>query len=266
MPRPRSSVLFIHGLWLHPSSWAPWCKAFADVEFLPSAPGWPGVADTVEETRADPRALADRGIEEVADHYRRIIDRMSSRPVIVGHSFGGIIAEMLLDQGCATAAIAIGAAHINGVPQLPFSSLRSALPVLDDPVNRHRAMSLTATQFRDSFGNALGEPESDALHARWAIPAPLRPLFEAAEANFSLYSSYSPASSEPDRGPLLLVMGGLDRTVPEALAASPAAPDPQSPAAEFLEFADRGHSLTIDGGWREVADACITWLGDTQNL
>lgn len=266
MSRPRSSVLFIHGLWLHPSSWAPWMRLFAECEYEASAPGWPGVADTVEEARANPDAIADRGIEEVADHYRRIIDGMARRPVIVGHSFGGIIAEMLLAQGCAVAAIAIGAVHVDGVPRLPSILPRDTLQGFQDPANRHRAVSLTADQFRDSFGNALDEQESAELYERWTIPAPSRPLIEAADANFALYTSYSPPVAVAGHGPLLLVVGGKDQTVPEPLTTSTLKPSAHTPEPDLLEFADRGHSLTIDGGWREVADACISWLWDEHHL
>jgi pimeloyl-ACP methyl ester carboxylesterase len=187
MSRERSCVLFIHGLWLHPSSWAPWLRLFGERGYEPSAPGWPGVATSVEDTRANPDAVADRGIEEVADCYIQIIDRMPGRPVVIGHSFGGLIAEMLLAQGRAAAAITIGAAHVDGVPSLPFAPLRDTLPLFRDPTNRTRAISLTPEQFRESFGNAVEQQESDELYERWSIPAPSRPLFEAAEEKLALY-------------------------------------------------------------------------------
>jgi pimeloyl-ACP methyl ester carboxylesterase len=196
MSRARSSVLFIHGLWLHPSSWAPWLRLFGERGYDPSVPGWPGVANTVEDTRANPDPVANRGIEEVADWYTRIIDRMPGRPVVIGHSFGGLIAEMLLAQGRAAAAITISAAHVDGVPWLPFAPLRDRLPLFSDPTNRNRAISLTAEQFRESFGNAVEEQESDELYERWFIPAPSRPLFEAAEEKLALHLPYSPMRDE----------------------------------------------------------------------
>jgi pimeloyl-ACP methyl ester carboxylesterase len=263
MSRQRSSVLFIHGLWLHPSSWAPWLRLFEERGYEASAPAWPGVAYSVEETRAHPDGVADRGIDEVAYHYLRIIDRMDDRPVIVGHSFGGIIGEMLLLQGRAAAAIAIGAAHTDGVPRLPFASLRHRLPLFDDPANRHRAVSLTAEQFRYGVANTLDRQESDELYDRWTIPAPGRPLFEATEEKFSLYSAYSDAPTETRKEPLLLISGGQDRAVPPTLT-EPTTEAP--PATDLLTIADRGHSLTIDHGWPEVAEACISWLWDEHDL
>jgi pimeloyl-ACP methyl ester carboxylesterase len=266
MSRDRSSVLFIHGLWLHPSSWAPWLRLFSEYDYEPSAPGWPGVADTVVETRANPDAMADRGIEEVADHYMRIIDRMDRRPVIIGHSFGGIIAEMLLAQGCAAAVIAIGAVQIDGVPRLPVSLPGETLREFKDPANRHRAVSLTAEKFRDSFANALDERESADLYQRWTIPAPSRPLIEAIDENFSRYSRYSPSRADASRAPELLVVGGKDQTIPESVTTSTLMSSPFRPLTDLLEFPDRGHSLTIDSGWREVAEACIAWLWDEHGL
>jgi pimeloyl-ACP methyl ester carboxylesterase len=266
MSRPRSSVLFIHGLWLHPSSWAPWLQLFGERGYEPSAPGWPGVASTVDDTRANPDAVADRGIEEVADHYARIIDRMPRRPVVIGHSFGGLIAEMLVVHGHAAAAITIGAAHIDGVPWLPFAPLRDRLPLFKNPANRDRAISLTAEQFRDSFGNAVDEQESDEMYERWSIPAPSRPLFEAAEDKLALYLPYSSAHAEADRPPLLVVLAGKDQTVPPDFAGWEAAQGTPSAATDVVEFPDRGHSLTIDRGWREIAETGIDWLWNEHNL
>jgi len=266
MSRARSSVLFIHGLWLHPSSWAPWMQLFSERGYEPSAPGWPGVASTVEETRADPDAVADRGIEEVADYYTGIIDRMPLRPVLIGHSFGGLIAEMLAAQGRAAAAITIGAAHVDGVPWLPFAPLRDSLPLFADPANRNRAISLTAEQFRDSFGNAVDEQESDELYERWSIPAPSRPLFEAAEEALALYLPYSPAREGAGRSPSLTVLAGKDHIVPPDFTGWAAGQNSPVAGTDVVEFADRGHSLTIDQGWREIAETCIDWLWNDHDL
>jgi pimeloyl-ACP methyl ester carboxylesterase len=266
MSRARSSILFIHGLWLHPSSWAPWMHLFSERGYEPSAPGWPGVASSVEDTRANPDDVADRGIEEVADYYTRIIDRMPRRPVVIGHSFGGLIAEMLVAHGRAAAAITIGAAHVDGVPWLPFAPLRDSLPVFKDPANRDRAISLTAEQFRDSFGNAVDEQESDELYERWSIPAPSRPLFEAAEQGLALYLPYSQAHEGTGRSPSLVVLAGKDHIVPPDFTGWAAAEGSPSAATDVVEFADRGHSLTIDRGWQEIAETCVDWLWNEHDL
>jgi alpha-beta hydrolase superfamily lysophospholipase len=257
----RTPVVFIHGLWLHATSWAPWAELFSEAGYDPVAPGWPGDPDTVEAARANPDAIADHGIDDVTRHYQAIIDTLAARPILIGHSFGGMIAEKLLGLDYGAAAIGIDAAQIKGVLPLPLSALHATLPVFKNPANKHKAVSLTAEQFRYSFGNAVSPEESDALYERWTIPAPGKPLFEAAAANFSLHSPAKVNTANEGRGPLLLIMGGRDHTVPEAITKATVKQYRHSSAVtELEEFADRGHSLTIDSGWREVADRCLAWL------
>ncbi|HVQ94722.1 MAG TPA: alpha/beta hydrolase [Mycobacteriales bacterium] len=261
MTTPATPVVFIHGLWLHASSWAPWVDLFASAGYAPIAPGWPGIPDTVDTARANPDSIADHGIDDVTKHYAAIIEGLPQPPILIGHSFGGMIAEKLLGENRGAAAIAIDAAQIKGVLPLPLSSLRATLPVFKNPANKHHAVSLTAEQFRYSFGNAVSPEESDELFDRWTIPAPGKPLFEAAAANFSPHSPAKVNTDNADRGPLLLIMGGQDHTVPEAITKSTLKQYRHSDAVtELLEFADRGHSLTIDSGWRGVADGCLAWL------
>jgi pimeloyl-ACP methyl ester carboxylesterase len=263
---PATPVLFIHGLWLHASSWDPWMELFAEHGYDPIAPGWPGDGPTVEKTRADPEAVADHGIEEVTAHYAEIIAGLDRPPVLIGHSFGGMLVEKLLGENRGAGGIAIDAAQIKGVLPLPLSSLHATLPVFKNPANKHRAVSLTADEFHYAFGNALERAESDELYERWTIPAPGRPLFEAAAANFSPHSPAKVHTENTSRGPLLLAMGGQDHTVPEAITKATLKQYRHSTAVtDLVRFADRGHSLTIDHGWREVAESCLSWL-DAQEL
>ena len=254
-------VLFIHGLWLHATSWSPWIDLFQQAGYQPSAPGWPGDPDTVDAARANPDAIAGHGIDDVVAHYARIIEGLDTRPILVGHSFGGMIAQKLLGQDLAVAAVAIDAAQIKGVLPLPLSALRATLPVFTNPANRHKAVSLTAGQFRYAFGNAIPEEESQELYERWTIPAPGKPLFEAAAANFDPHSPAKVDTANELRGPLLLITGGRDHTVPESVTRATLKQYRHSDAVtDLLEFPDRAHSLTIDHGWREVADAALSWL------
>jgi pimeloyl-ACP methyl ester carboxylesterase len=258
----NTPVVFIHGLWLHATAWQPWIDLFTEKGYVPIAPGWPGDDETVAKTRANADAVADHGIEDVTRHFAEVIAGLDTKPIVIGHSFGGMIAEKLLGEDLAAAAIGIDAAQIKGVLPLPLSSLRATLPVFKNPANRHRAVSLTPEEFRYSFGNAIPAEESDALHARWTIPAPGKPLFEAAAANFSPHSPAAVATDNETRGPLLLIMGSQDHTVPEAITKATVKQYRHSSAVtDLLEF-DRGHSLTIDSGWREVADGCLSWLAE----
>ncbi|MEU8660725.1 alpha/beta hydrolase [Actinoplanes philippinensis] len=261
-----TSVVFIHGLWLHATSWQPWIDLFADRGYHAVAPGWPGDAETVEQTRANPDALAGHGIDDVVEHYARIIEALPAKPILIGHSFGGMIAQKLLGLDLGAAAVAVDAAQIKGVLPLPLSTLRSGFPVLGNPANKNRAVSLTEEQFRYAFGNAVSERESAELFARWSIPAPGKPLFEAAAANFNPRSPAKVNTANESRGPLLLIAGGRDHTVPEVVVRATLKQYRHSHAVtDIVDFPDKAHSLTIDSGWREVAETALTWLKG-QNL
>ncbi len=254
-------VVFVHGLWLHADSWAAWIERFTAAGYVPVAPGWPGDGATVEETRKQPDAVAGHGIDDVVGHYARIIEALPSPPIVIGHSFGGLIAQRLLGDGLAAAAVGIDAAPIKGVLYLPLSALRVASIALRNPANRKRAVSLTADQFRYGFGNAIPAAESAELYERWAIPSPGKPLFEAAMANLSSHSPAKVKTDNASRGPLLLTAGGKDHTVPAAITHSTLKLYRKSPAVtEVREFPDRGHSLALDSGWAEVAESVLAWL------
>ncbi|MFE2823380.1 alpha/beta hydrolase [Streptomyces sp. NPDC059271] len=261
MSSQRTPVVFIPGLWIHSSSWQPWTELFQDAGYEPIAAGWPGQAATVEETRRNAQNLANISFGAIVDHYARLIDRLDTKPIVIGHSFGGAVTEKLLGMDKAAAAVAIDAAQIKGVMPLPLPMLRSAFPGLKNPANNKRAVSLTRDQFRYGFGNAVSSPESDALHEQWSIPGPAKPLFEAAVMNFLPNSPLKVDTRNDSRGPLLLIMGGKDHTVPPAISKATFKQYRHSNAlTELHEFPDRGHSLTLDHGWREIAEFSLKWL------
>ena len=254
-------VLFIHGLWLHHSSWAPWMEMFAADGYDPYPATWPGEPATVEEARANPDAVADFGIDDIVEHLAKLIAELPAKPILVGHSFGGMFAQRLLGMDLAVGAVAIDAAQFKGVLPLPLSSLHATFPVFRNPSNKHHAVTLTAEQFRYAFAGAVSEEESRELYEQWAVPAPGRPLFEAAAANFSPHSPATVDTRNADRGPLLLMMGGQDKTVPEAITKAEYKKYRDTGAITDLhEFPDRSHSLTVDHGWMEVARDALTWL------
>jgi pimeloyl-ACP methyl ester carboxylesterase len=258
MTRP---VLFIHGLWLHATSWQPWVELFASAGYQPIAPGWPHEPPTIDEAREQPDVVANLSIDEVTEHYAAIIRDLDQPPVIIGHSFGGLFAEKLLGEGMGAAAVAIDPAQIKGVLPLPLAQLRAGLPALGNPANLHRSVSLTMEQFRFGFGNAVSEEESDQLFDRWTIPSPARPLFQAAAANFVMHAQAAVNTANSGRGPLLLISGTADHTVPDVVTRSTLKQYRDSTAVtELKQFEGRGHSLTIDSGWRDVAEAILEWL------
>jgi pimeloyl-ACP methyl ester carboxylesterase len=261
MTGTRTPVVFIHGLWLHATSWGPWLDLYREAGYEPIAPGWLGEPSTVAEAREHPELVADKSIDDEVAYFTEIIGTLDAKPIVVGHSFGGLLAEKLLGQDVAAAAVAIDPAQIKGVLPLPLAQLRAALPALGNPTNLHKSVSLTAKQFRFGFGNELTEEESDALFEQWNIPSPARPLFQAAVANFSLHSEAKVNTGNETRGPLLLISGKQDHTVPDVSTRSTLKQYRDSTAVtELKQFEGRGHSLTIDHGWREVADATLEWL------
>lgn len=260
-----TNVVFIHGLWVAHTAWQPWIEHFQAQGHHAFAPAWPGEHATPEETRLHAADQAGFGIDELTEHFARYLERFGNPPVVIGHSFGGLIAQKLLGQNIAAAAVAIDPAPIKGVKPLPLAQLRSAFPVLGNPLNRGRTKALTEPQWRYGFGNALPQEESDALWQRWSIPSPGRPLFEAATANFAKNSPAKVDTANHTRGPLLITGGTADHTVP--LASTTAAHrlyEKSGAVTDFHEFEGRGHSLTIDHGWRDVADLALDWMAQRQ--
>ena len=255
-------VVFVHGLWLLPSSWDRWATVFENAGYIAVTPGWPDDPETVEEANAAPEAFAGKSVGEVADHFDEVIRGLDKKPAIVGHSFGGLLTQILAGRGLASASVAIDPAPFRGVLPLPISALKSASPVLHNPANRHRAIPLTYDQFRFGFANAVGEDEAKELYETFAVPASGQPLFQAAAANLNPWTEAKVNSTNPERGPLLIISGEKDNTVPWSIANASFKRQKRNEGAvtEIVEMKDRGHALVIDNRWREVADTALAFV------
>ncbi|WP_431969630.1 alpha/beta hydrolase [Nocardia sp. bgisy134] len=257
----RTPVVFIHGLWLLAGSWDRWAAVFADAGYAPVTAGWPDDPRTVAEAREHPEVFAGKTVGQVADHYASVIRALDRKPAVIGHSFGGLLTQILAGRGLSAASVAIDAAPFRGVLALPISSLRAAAPVLSNPANRRRAVPLTYEQFRYSFANAVDEDEARSLFEIYAVAAPGAPLFQAAAANLNPWSETRVDTENPERGPLLILSGEKDNTVPRAITHAEYVKQKRNPGVtEFVELPGRGHALTIDSGWREVAETALRFV------
>jgi non-heme chloroperoxidase len=254
-------VVFIHGLWLLPHSWDRWASVFDQAGYAPVQPGWPDDPETVDEANAHPEVFAHKTIGQVADHYADVIGELTKKPAVIGHSFGGLLTQIVAGRGLAEVSVAIDPAPFRGVLPLPFSALKSASPVLGNPANRNRAVPLTYDQFRFAFANAVSEDEAKELYETFAVPASGAPLFQAAAANLNPWTEAKVDTKNPDRGPLLLISGEKDNTVPWSITNASYKQQKRNPGVtEIVEMPGRGHALVIDNGWREVADTVLAFV------
>jgi non-heme chloroperoxidase len=257
----KQPVVFVHGLWLLASSWDNWRTLFEEQGYTTLAPGWPDDPETVAQATDDPEVFANKRIKQVTDYYADVIRQLTMMPAVIGHSFGGLIAQMLADEGLSAVTVAIDAAGFRGVLPLPLSELRSGSPVLRNPLNYHRAVALTYEQFRYGFANAVDEKEARQLYDAYAVPGSGTFVFQGAAANLNPWTEDRLNTRNPERGPLLLIAGEQDHTVPLAVVSAEYKLQKNNPAVtEFHEFPGRGHSLTIDHGWREVVETALAFI------
>jgi non-heme chloroperoxidase len=253
-------VVFVHGLWIHSSAWSNWQHLYAGSGYETHAPGWPGDAGTVQETRANAAALADQGVAEVTAHYAAYIRRLPALPTLVGHSFGGLVAQKLLAMGLARACVAISPAQFRGILGVPAVQLRTASPVLAHPGLLHKTWAHTKDSFHAGFANGVSRAESDEIFERHVIPAPARPLFQAAVANL-VPRSPTRVDLKAQRGPLLLIAGEADRTVPASAVRAAYAKQRRNPAVtELVTVPQASHSYVLDAEWRTVAELALSFL------
>jgi non-heme chloroperoxidase len=254
-------IVFVHGLWLLPNSWDRWTTLFEDAGFVALTPGWPDDPETVAEANAKPEVLAHKSVGQIADHFDNIIRHLKLKPAVIGHSFGGLLAQIIAGRALSAATVAIDPAPFRGVLPLPFSALKSSWPVLGNPANRNRAVPLTFDQFRYAFANALSEEEAKELYDKYAVPGSGVTLFQAATANLNPWTEAKVDTENAGRGPLLIIEGEKDHTVPWAIAHAAFKRQKRNPGiTEIVKIPDHGHALVIDNGWRNVADKALAFI------
>lgn len=257
----KQPVVFVHGLWLLPNSWDRWREVFEEAAYATLAPGWPDDPLSAEEAHEHPEVFARKSVGQVADHYEEVIAALERKPAVIGHSFGGLLTEMLAGRGRAVASVAISPAPFRGVLPLPFSALKSASPVLRNPANRNRAVPLTYDQFKYAFANTLDDEEAEELYEKYSVPGAGEVLFQAATANLNPWTEVKVDTKNRERGPMLILAGDEDHTVPHAIANSSFKHERKNAGVtEVVELEGRGHSLTIDHGWREVCDTALEFV------
>ena len=257
----RTPVVFVHGLWLLPSSWDNWAQFFEEAGYAALTPSWPDDPETVEEARAHPEVFAKKTIGQVADHTADVIGKLERKPAVMGHSTGGLVAQIIAGRGLSAATVAIDPGPFRGVLPLPVTTLRSSLPVLKNPLNRNRAVTLTFDEFKYAWANALDEDEARKLYERYHVAAPGVALMQMANANLNPRTEARVDTKNPDRGPLLIIEGEKDHTVAPAIANAAFKRERRNPGVtEFEQVPNRGHALTIDHGWREVAEKALAFV------
>jgi len=257
----KTPVVFIHGLWLLPSSWDRWAAVFEEAGYAPVTPVWPDDPETVEQARANPEVFANKTLDQIADHTAEVIGKLTKKPAVMGHSTGGLLAQMIAGRGLSAATVGIDPGPFRGVLPLPVSALRSAGPVLKNPLNKGRAVTLTLDQFKYGWANALSDDEAKQLYETYHVAAPGVALMQMANANVNPWTEAKVDTKNPDRGPLLIIDGEKDHTVPWAIAnASFKRQQRNKGVTEIKKIPNRGHSLTIDSGWREVADTALAFV------
>jgi len=257
----KQPVVFVHGLWLLDTSWDRWAEFFEAAGYAAVTPGWPDDPATVEEARANPDVFANKSVGDVAAYQQAIVEKLDRKPAIIGHSFGGLLVQMLAGRGLSAATVAIDPAPSRGVLPLPASALKASAAVLTNPANRHRAVALTFEQFKYGFANAVSDEEAHELYQKFHVAGSGVPIFQAAFANINPRTEVKADNLNPDRGPLLVISGEYDHQVPHAIAhATYERQRKNAGTTEFAELPGRGHSLTIDSGWQEVAAVALDFV------
>lgn len=256
----RPSIVLIHGLWMTPRSWSEFHGYYTNRGYRVLTPPWPRIGGGVEDVRRDPSPLNGLGVTEIVDHYDKLIRELDEPPIIMGHSFGGLYVQLLLDRGLGAAGVAIDAAAAKGVLKLPLSQARSLWPVLKNPANRNRTVALSFEQFTYAFANTMSERDARAAYERDAIPGPGRPVFQAGFAALAPHAATKINYRNDKRSPLLFIAGSEDHIVPPAVNKANHRKYRHSKAiTHYKEFPGRSHLIVAQTGWEEVAEQALSW-------
>jgi len=257
----KPTIVLIHGLWLTPRSWEGWIDRYQKAGYNVLAPSWPGLEGEVEAIRKDPSALKGLKLKTVVDHYERIIRKLDAPPIIMGHSFGGLIVQMLVDRGLGSAGVVIDSAQSAGVPVLPLSTIWATITVLGNPFTFNGTSSLSPKKFNYAFTNELNEVESKKVYDRYQIPGSNRILWDGALSLLNPNASSKVNYANNNRAPLLFIAGGNDHLVPPAINKANMRKYVKNSSAvtDYREFPNRTHHTVGQKGWEEVADFALQW-------
>jgi pimeloyl-ACP methyl ester carboxylesterase len=258
------TIVLIHGLWMTPRSWEHWVPYYEGKGYRVLTPTYPGFEVEVEALNADPSPIASLTVPEVVSHLAGVITELEQQPIIIGHSFGGTLTQILLDHGCGAAGVAINSAPTEGVHVAPYSQIKSFFPALKSPANRHKAVGFTPKEFHYAFTNTLSEEESLKVYERYHIPAPGNWIWA-----YGLIANIKPGHQETwvnyrndARPPLLFIAGGEDHIMPPSVNKSNAKRYTSNTITEVHEFPGRSHWTCGEPGWEEVADHALDWAAE----
>ncbi|HUJ19220.1 MAG TPA: alpha/beta hydrolase [Nitrospirota bacterium] len=261
MDGKTNTIVLIHGLWMTPRSWDPFRGYYEGRGYRVLTPAWPQMKGEVEEVRRDPSALAGLGLLEIADHYEKFVRSLDEPPIVMGHSMGGLVVQILLDRGLGAAGVSIDGAAPKGIYRLPLSVIKAASPVLSNPFNYRRNVALTFDQFRYAFAHVMTEKDARAAYDNNAIPGPGRTIFQVAFGNLNPRAANKVNHGNSERVPLLLINGAEDHLIPPILNRINYKLYKRSTAVtDYKEFPNRSHLIVAQDGWQEVAEYALSWV------
>lgn len=265
--KSKGTIVLIHGLWMTPLSWEHWAKRYRDQGYNVVTPTWKQLeGKSIEEIRSNPEILSGIGVTEIFEHLVQVVSNLDESPIIMGHSFGGLFTQLLLDHGFGKAGVAIHSAQTQGVIRLPLSVVRAAWPALKNPFDINGIVDLSFDEFKFAFANGMPEDEALAGYNRYYIPSPKRPLIQVAFSNFNPKAPNKVDYHSEDRAPLLFIGGSTDNITPPSVNMENRRAYKTSTITEYKEYSMRPHFTVSQKGWEEVADYALEWCLENMAL